>query len=55
MSNIKKVHNHEYHVPEESREEMDVEKPSVTKTEIDDILTHRPDIVTHVTFINCQH
>ena len=25
--NIKKVHNHEYHVPEESREEMDVEKP----------------------------
>ena len=22
-----KVQNHEYHVPEESREEMDVEKP----------------------------
>ena len=27
MVNIKKVKNHEYHVPEESREEMDVEKP----------------------------
>ena len=27
MDNIKKVQNHEYHVPEESREKMDVEKP----------------------------
>ena len=27
MSNVKKVGNHEYHVPDESREEMDVEKP----------------------------
>ena len=27
MVNIKKVHNHEYHVPEEGKEEMDVEKP----------------------------
>ena len=27
MGNVKKVTNHEYHVPEESREEMDVEKP----------------------------
>ena len=26
MSNIKKLQNHEYHDPEESREEMDVEK-----------------------------
>ena len=25
--NIKKVQNHEYHVSEESREEMDLEKP----------------------------
>ena len=27
MGNIKKVQNNEYHVPEENREEMDVEKP----------------------------
>ena len=27
IGNIKKVQNHEYHVPEERREEMDVEKP----------------------------
>ena len=28
MSIIKKVQNHEYHVPVESREEMDMEKPN---------------------------
>ena len=47
MGNIKKVQYHEYHVPEESREEMDVEN-GVTNTEID----YRPDIVTDVTVIN---
>ena len=53
MGNIKKVQDHEYHVPEESGEEMDVEKLNgVTKTEIDYILTNRPDIVTYVTVIN---
>ena len=50
MGNIKKVQDHEYHVPEESRQEMDVEKLNgVTKTEIDYILTNRPDIVTFLT------
>ena len=45
--------NHEYHVPGESREEMDVENANgVTKTELDYILTNRPDIVTDVTVIN---
>ena len=55
MGNIKKVQNHEYHVPEESTEEMDVEieNPNgVAKAEIDYILTNRPDIVTDVTVIN---
>ena len=41
IGNIKKVQNHEYHVPEESREEMDMEKPNgVSKAEIDYILTN---------------
>ena len=29
MGNIEKVQNHEYHVPEESRKDMDVEKPKL--------------------------
>ena len=29
MGNIKKEQNHEYHVTEENREEMDVEKPKL--------------------------
>ena len=27
MDNMKKIQNHEHHIPEESREEMDLEKP----------------------------
>ena len=54
MGNIKKVQNHEYHVPEECREEMDVENPKRCNEDrnIDYILTNRPDIVTDVTVIN---
>ena len=52
MGYIKKVQNHEYRVPEESKEEMDVESPNgVRKREIDYILANRPDIVTDVTVI----
>ena len=50
MGKIKKIQNHEYHVPEKSRENMDMEN-CVTKTEIDYILTNRPDIVTDVIVI----
>ena len=53
MGNDTKVQNHEYHVSEECRDDMNVEKPKgVMKTEIDYILTNRPDIVTCITFIN---
>ena len=59
MGNIKKVKNHEYHVPEESKEEMDVEKPKRCN-EDRNWLTNRPGIVTDVTVINqvnigCDH
>ena len=50
---IKTVQNHEYHVPEERRGEMDMEKPNrVTSAEIDYILRNRAYIVTDVTVIN---
>ena len=49
---IKKAQNDEYHVPEESREEMDVEKSKpVTKTEIEYILKTCL-IVSEITVIN---
>ena len=52
MWNIKKVTNHEYHVSEGSREEMDVEKHK-QRIKIDyNILTNRPDVVTELTVIN---
>ena len=53
MGNFKKGQTYEYHVPEESREDMNVKSPNgVTKNEIDYILTTRPDIVTDVIVIN---
>ena len=50
MGNIKKVQNHEYHVP--GRRWAWKIPNGVTKTEIDYILTNRPDIITDVTVIN---
>jgi len=34
MGNIKKVQKHEYHVSEESREDIDVEKPILCNADI---------------------
>ena len=48
MGNIKKVQNHEYHVSEESRDKMDVEKPKQCNIKLDievertQLMTKRP-------------
>ena len=43
LSNLKKVQNHEYHVPEESRRKWTLKSPNgVTMAEIDYILTNKP-------------
>ena len=50
MGNIKKLQNHEYHVSEESREEMDVEKLNgVVKTVINKQAKQRHRRNTHQT------
>ena len=50
MGNIKEFQDHEHTISEESREEMDMEKPF--KNEIDYIMTDKPSMVTDVTVIN---
>ena len=55
MGNIKKKQNHELHVSEKKKQGRRLTWKSsngVTKTEIEYILTNRPDTVTDVTIIN---
>ena len=52
MANIKAFQDHEHTISEESREEMDTEKPWWTYyNEIDYIMTDKPSMVTDVTVI----